>query len=59
MNWIQQEQRAIAEQDAWRTSRQAQRRFEDWSAAKDRAADSVEPVTDEDEDELEERRRCQ
>lgn len=57
MNWIQQEQRAIAEQDAYRYSREQMRRFEDWSAAKDRAADSVEPVTDEDEDELERSRR--
>ena len=57
MNWIAQEQNAIAEQDAWRTSRQAQRRFEDWSRAKDRAADSVEPETEFDEEETERSRR--
>src|ERR1035441_882212 len=43
--WLEQ-QRTIDAQDAWRTSRQAQRRFEDHAQAQSRAADPVEEEDD-------------
>jgi hypothetical protein len=46
--WLAQ-QRDIQAQDAWRQSRQEQRRFEDYAAAKDRAADPVEEEFEEEE----------
>lgn len=54
--WTQQ-QRAIEAQDAYRYGREQLRRFEDWSRAKERAADPLEPETEEDEDEMERARR--
>ena len=47
--WLAQ-QRDIQAQDAWRQSRQEQRRFEDHSQAQSRAADPVEEEVFEEEE---------
>ena len=58
-SWIEQ-QKQIAAQDAYRYSRDQQRRFEDWEIRKERAAEpvlSMEPEFDEDSDGMERARR--
>jgi hypothetical protein len=49
MNWLQNEERMIREQDAYRNSRDFQRRYEEHARAKSRAEDPIEPEPDEDE----------
>jgi hypothetical protein len=52
LNWMQQEARQIAHQDAYRYSRDQQRRFEEWEIRKERAAEPIlseEPEFEEDE----------
>lgn len=55
--WLAQ-QREIEAQDAYRNSRDFQRRYEEYEANKERAADYLEPTAEEfEEEELERSRR--
>lgn len=56
--WMEQ-RRQIAAQDAYRHSRDEQRRFQEWKIAKERAADPLAPLIDDpfDEEEMERSRR--
>ena len=57
-SWMEQ-RRQIAAQDAYRQSRDEQRRFNDWEIRKERAADPLEPLVEDpfEESEMERSRR--